>query len=286
MCEFFSFNTNGQGKYFYFTPKNIKKIKKEDNPKQYDFSSHTSIADYYGADEDNQNKYEYNPFSLEFKVDQINNDADDRIQAGKWVKNLFKFKNRKDFLDFCNLYRSNIDYNKMKKELNGIPTSNNVLKLLKRVENIDWFKPQKIVQSKVQLKVNTILNAVNLDFKEEAEIKKLKYAEDWDAAWSAAWDAARSAAWDTARSTARSAARDAAWSAARDAARGAAWDATRDAARGVEFELVKDLMKKKGYKTNPFEKLLQLWEMGLYPYGIIKNKKFLIYYVPLGDRCD
>jgi len=45
--------------------------------------------------------------------------------------------------------------------------------------------------------------------------------------------------------------------------------------------VVKDLMKKKGYEKNPFKELLDLWKMGLYPVGILKDKKFHIYYVPL-----
>jgi hypothetical protein len=40
-------------------------------------------------------------------------------------------------------------------------------------------------------------------------------------------------------------------------------------------------MKAKGYDKNPFNELLDLWRMGLYPVGILKDKKFHIYYVPL-----
>lgn len=43
-------------------------------------------------------------------------------------------------------------------------------------------------------------------------------------------------------------------------------------------------MKKKGYDENPYKLLLELWEMGLYPVGVLKDKKFHIYYVPLKKR--
>jgi hypothetical protein len=117
-----------------------------------------------------------------------------------------------------------------------------------------------------------------------------------DAASDAAWDTARIATWDAARDTARIAAWDAApdtasdatwdaariatWDAARDTAWDVAWDTARDAARNAEGLIVSDLKEyKKKYPKVPFIELMALWEMGLYPIGVV-NKKFLIY-IPL-----
>lgn len=79
MCEFFSFNSDGNGNFYYFKPSDIKKIRKEGNKKNYNFNSHTSIADYYGftpEQEDKQNKYEFNPYSKEFKKVKKNKNSE------------------------------------------------------------------------------------------------------------------------------------------------------------------------------------------------------------------
>ncbi len=289
MCEFFSFNSNGKGKYFYFKPKDIKEIRKQGNKDNLDFNQHSCIVKYYCNkidEEDRQNKYEYNPYSKEFKVDQINAKKDDKIEAKKWVKKLFKFKTREEFLEFCRNYFYKVDYKKLDKALGNIPTKQDTIKIIKRIEKVDWFKPQKkLIKTRLQLKVNSILKAFNLDFKAELEIKTLKSQSDWasarDSAWASARASARDSAWASARDSAWASARDSAWASAWASARDSAWASARASARASTFEVVKDLMKKKGYKSNPFEKLLQLWEQGLYPCGVMKNKKFLIYYVPL-----
>ena len=302
MCEFFSFNTY-KNKFYYFTPQDIKKIKKEGNKKNWNFNSHDHIAYYFKIDLDKCNKFEYNPYSKEFQTDQINDERGvNSYRAEEWVKNLFKFKTREEFLEFCRNYFYKVNYKKLEKDLGNIPTKKDVIKLMKRIEKIDWFRLQKkIIKSKLQLKVNSILKAFKLDFKVEIEIKTLKTKSDWDSArdsaWASAWASARDSAWDSARDSARASARDSArasawdsaWASARDSARDSARASARDSARdsawasarASAFEVIKDLMKKKGYKVNPFEKLLQLWEMGLYPCGVLKNKKFVIYYVPL-----
>ena len=73
MCRFFSLVTNGKGRIMYFDWELREKcIKKELN---YEPDSHTSIADYFGfkgSKEDTLNKYEYNPLTKNFTVDQLN----------------------------------------------------------------------------------------------------------------------------------------------------------------------------------------------------------------------
>ena len=290
MCEFFSFNTI-QGKVFYFKPKDIKEIRKQNNPKGLNFNSHTSIAEYYKFNEDKSNKYEYNPFTQEFKVDQINTKDDSKF-ARQWVKKLFKFKTRKQFLTFCRNYFYKIDYKQIEEDLKNVPTKNDAIKLLKIIENIDWFKPQTPNKQEIKRKVKTVITAFNLNFGFEFELHKLNNKEDWDSArdsaWASAWDSAWDSAWASARdsawASARDSARDSAWDSAWASAWASAWDSARasarDSARASGLEVVKDLMKQKGYNKNPFRELLRLWEMGLYPVGILKDKKFHIYYVP------
>ena len=84
MCQFFSFCTDEYGKKYYFDWEYRKKHLKDD-PCPND--SHTGIAKEFNKIEDKLNKFEYNPLTKEFMVDQINC-VDNRIQAEAWVKKL------------------------------------------------------------------------------------------------------------------------------------------------------------------------------------------------------
>ena len=86
MCNFFSFITRGAGDIYYLDWKERQALLKS-NPYEYDPDSHTSIAAICRMDEDQCNKYEYNPLTDVFKVDQINT-TDDREGAAKSVRSL------------------------------------------------------------------------------------------------------------------------------------------------------------------------------------------------------
>ena len=132
---------------------------------------------------------------------------------------------------------------------------------IERIKAIKWFKPSADLKKEdAEKQIDIALEAFGV--KASFEWRSLKTEKDWDAAWDAAWGAARGAAWD------------AAWGAVRDAARGAAWDAAWDAAWGANEVLVKDIKEYKGKFA--FLSLIPLWEMGLYPIGVI-NGKFVIY---------
>ena len=85
MCNFFSFVTKGSQK-FYFNWKQRQELL-ENNPEDYEPDSHTSICHYHKLDDDRVNKYEYNPLTKKFNVDQINI-KDDQALAKKWVEKL------------------------------------------------------------------------------------------------------------------------------------------------------------------------------------------------------
>ena len=163
---------------------------------------------------------------------------------------------------------------------------------IERIKAIKWFKPSpdfkeedaRVLAEKV---ISSFGAAATVEF------RGLKSPEDWDAARGAALDAARGAALDAARDAALDAAwdaaldaaRDAALDAARDAARGAAWnaawdaalDAARDAARGARDELANEIeIYKLKYPDGNFRNLISLYEMGLYPVGVVDGK-FIIY---------
>jgi len=87
MCEFFSFCTDPEGhggKRYYFNWEQRQSIKEPD--------SHSGICEHYELYEDKCNKYEFNPLTRKFVIDQINSEIDDRAQAHDWVERL-DFKN-------------------------------------------------------------------------------------------------------------------------------------------------------------------------------------------------
>ena len=115
---------------------------------------------------------------------------------------------------------------------------------IERVRKIRWFKQKngwKKTEATKQIKI--ALRAFGVEAK--IEYRKLESSSDWDAARDAAWDAA--------------------W--------GAAWDAARGAQEIVASDL--DGFTKK-YPNGAFLQLISLWEMGLYPIGLIDGK-FLVY---------
>ena len=85
MCKFFSFSTKGSKRYYFDWE--ARKALLKNNPMQYLPDSHSSVCHYHKVNEDKVNKYEYNPLTGKFVVDQINI-KDDRVSAERWVRKL------------------------------------------------------------------------------------------------------------------------------------------------------------------------------------------------------
>ena len=88
MCGFFSLISDGKGRAYWFD----REVRKQIIAGKIDYAldGHSSIADYYGfegEEEDKMNKYEYNPLLKRFKVDQLNT-TDDSKQIKKFCENL------------------------------------------------------------------------------------------------------------------------------------------------------------------------------------------------------
>jgi len=86
MCQFFSFVTNpvdNPGWYYYFDWQ-YRKANLDDEG----VDSHSHICAHFKLNEDRCNKYEYNPLTKAFTVDQINSNRDDSEAAEKWAKRL------------------------------------------------------------------------------------------------------------------------------------------------------------------------------------------------------
>ena len=86
MCQFFSFVTNpvdNPGWYYYFDWEYRKAHLDDDG-----VDSHSHICAHFKLNEDRCNKYEFNPLTKRFVIDQINSDRGDSEVAEKWVKRL------------------------------------------------------------------------------------------------------------------------------------------------------------------------------------------------------
>ena len=86
MCRFFSFVTdpvNHPGEYYYFDWEYRKSHLDDDG-----VDSHSHICAHFKLNEDRCNKYEFNPLTGRFDIDQINSERDDSNAAEKWVKRL------------------------------------------------------------------------------------------------------------------------------------------------------------------------------------------------------
>ena len=86
MCNFFSFVTdpvNHPAEYYYCDWEYRKANLEEDGA-----DSHSHICSHFNLNEDVCNKYEYNPLTGEFIVDQINSKRDDSEAAQKWANRL------------------------------------------------------------------------------------------------------------------------------------------------------------------------------------------------------
>ena len=90
MCKFFSLISDGNGNPYYFNWKQRQAILRKD--KEFNLvesaDSHSSISSYYGftgEKADKVNKYEYNPLTGLFEVDQINT-TDDKCLIEKFCR--------------------------------------------------------------------------------------------------------------------------------------------------------------------------------------------------------
>ena len=86
MCKFFSFVTdpiNHQAEYYYFDW-DYRKANLGDEG----MDSHSHICTHFNLNEDICNKYEFNPLTGEFEIDQINSERDDSEAAKKWANRL------------------------------------------------------------------------------------------------------------------------------------------------------------------------------------------------------
>ena len=159
----------------------------------------------------------------------------------------------------------------------GFPNGKDLGAYMNRILEIDWFKPKKnYTMDEITPFVRKIENAFKM------KKHSILIVDDWysarnvadrDAAWYAAGNAtdnvARNAVGKAARNAVGKAARNAVWAVDRNAA----WDA----AFGAGYIIAQDVASlRKEYPVNPFEKLIEVYEKGLWPVGISSEGKFVV----------
>ena len=167
---------------------------------------------------------------------------------------------------------------------------------LKRIQKIKWFTPHiGLNLGGINFKVQDSLRA--FDVEAIPEYRSFKTFTDWgairDQAWSPEWAQARHKARDFAwvvEGKEREEARDLAWETGFNGANNkmwheihhaigcAAWDMRWAAAWAVAWGAQEVLAQSKGvYQgTGAFLKLVDLYELGVYPMGVIDGK-FIVY---------
>ena len=223
MCDFFSFVTEPEkhgGKRFYFNWKYRSAHLTDDK-----HDSHSSICKHYGLDEDVCNKYEFNPLTKEFKIDKINSEIDDRLQAEDWV--------------------NKVNFKRIAKPLIIKPIVNPFdLPKVEHVtdEHIELLKQRASVWASVR---DSVWSSV--------------WASVWDSVGASVWASVRVSVgvlvwysvWDSVKDSVKDSVRDSVWDSVRDSV----WDSVR--AYISSFFDIK--------YQHDFSACVKLWESGLVP---------------------
>ena len=239
MCQFFSFVTdpvNHPAEYYYFDWEYCKANLDDDG-----VDSHSHICAHFALDEDRCNKYEFNPLTKAFTIDQINSKRDDSEAAEKWA-------NRIDF-------KTIVEPLIVKRIVNPLE-----LPQVEKVtdEQIGWLKEWASVRASVWDSVrDSVWAAVRISVCDSV----------WDSVWAAVgasvWISVWASVWDSVGASVRAAVRDSVWAAVRDSVRAAVrdsvWDSVWDSVRAYfsSFFAI-------NYEYD-FSSAVKLWEAGLVP---------------------
>jgi hypothetical protein len=227
MCNFFSFVTdpvNHPAEYYYFDWEYRKAHLNDDG-----VDSHSHICAYYLLNEDRCNKYEYNPLTKAFTVDQINSNRDDSEAAEKWAK-------RQDFKEIV----EPLIIKPIVKPFE-LPKVEQVTD-----EQIGWLKEWASVWASVR---DLVLASVRDSVRDSV----------WDSVGASVWDSVGASVWALVGSSVR----DLVGSSVRDLVGASVWASVRDsvwASVGAYFSSFFAI----NYKYN-FSSVANLWNAGLVP---------------------
>ena len=158
MCNFFSFLTDGNRRIYYFDGNQRRRhVTFRDGQSVPSYDSHTSIARFYGLNEDDWSKGEYNPFTDKLVLDQQNTTWDENKVRGML---------------------SDVDWHTICGDLEGARA------FLRELREIPWFRPDGTLKDGDGIRV--------FETKEAAwnAARNAARSAARDAAWDAVWDAA------------------------------------------------------------------------------------------------
>jgi hypothetical protein len=259
MCQFFSLISNGEGKVYYFDAKQRKAILKGKDKafKNVETAdSHSSISSYFGFTEkkaDVVNKYEYNPLTKVFTVDQINAKTDDREQVQKICEGL--------------------DFKTIVHELIIKPIINPFTDIkTKKVTKADIFLVKKWASVRASV-LDSVRDSVRASVWDSVRDSVGASVRDSvrDSVRASVWDSVGASVWDSVRDSVRDSVGDSVWDSERDSVWDSVWDSVRDSV----WAYISSMFNIKVYKyceevkyeigTNPFQPAITLWEKGLVP---------------------
>lgn len=243
MCNFFSFVHDGKKIYYFDGEQRKNGVKMPDGNKVGGYDSHSSITCFHGLDDDEVNKFEYNPFTDKLVLDGP--------RICQWDE-----KSIRDEL-------AKIDWQPITGDVQG------AREFIRSLKDIPWFKPDGTIKDGE--------NGVKL-FKTWDAAWNATRNSTRNAAWNAARNVARIVAWgftrDAAWDAAWNATVDAAWGAARDAAKNAALDAARDAALCASVIYVCTGLPIEPKHIDYAKKCMDVWRYG---YGVLCDVDGVLY---------
>ena len=248
MCKFFSLVSKGDGKPIYFDWDLRQKCLSGELG--YSPDSHTSIADYdgfKGAAEDRLNKYEFNPLTKKFVVDQINT-IDDRDAIERFCMTL-DFRTIVPALVIKPIIHPLKDFYVKK------PSSKDLI-LLKKWASV-WDSMRDSVWASVW---NSVRNSVGDSVWDSMRdsVENSVWASMRDSVWVNMWDSMRANMWDSVGANVLDSVWDSVW-----------------AYFSSFFKLDQWEYFKSTSGEDPFQPTIDLWEKGIVP--SFDGKKWYLY---------
>ncbi len=163
MCQFFSCISNGKGKIRYFNADIRQQIR--DGKLSYSEDSHDSLCSYFKTEIplDRANKYEYDPTTGEFTIDQINAKDDEG----------FPLDDSKQVEAFCR----KLDFNEV------VPNWSYIANVLKRLKT---YKPKNPITA-TKMPDEQIMRGVLVRIKDSV----------WNSVWASVRDSVGDSVWNS-----------------------------------------------------------------------------------------
>ena len=260
MCQFFSCISDGKGDVKYFDAQQRKLMKDENlraaDGSRYDSSlqdSHSGIAGFYGMDCDKVNKYEYNPLTRRFVIDQTNT-TDDQGKINRLCRKL----------DFATIVPELIIKpifhpfeQKKRKWVNQ--TDIDLLKKWDSVQDSVWDSVWASVWASVRDSVRASVQASVCDSVRDSvggSVRASVYDSVGDSVGDSVWDSVCDSVGDSVGASV--------WASVCDSVWASVWDSVQAYVSSF-FDLPKwkRIKHKKG--ENPFQSCIDLWHRGIVP---------------------